>query len=58
MDNLAAFLTDVGTFLTQGVTWMKSILAVIGEEPILFVMVVATSVAGWGIGGLKRLIRL
>ena len=55
---LASFLTDVGTFLTQAITWMGSVLTVVTSNPPLMVMVLAIPIAGVAIGFLSRLIRL
>ena len=55
---LASFLTDVGSFLTQAITWMGSVLNVVTSNPPLMVMVLAIPIAGVAIGFLSRLIRL
>ena len=55
---LASFLADVGTFLTQAITWMGNVLDVVTSNPPLLVMVLAIPIAGVAIGFLSRLIRL
>lgn len=55
---LNTFLTNCGAFLTEGVTWITKVLGVVTDNAVTFVMVCAMPIVGWGIGGLKRLIRL
>ena len=52
------FLTNIGTFFTQSVTWMGDILDVVVENPALLVLVIAMPVVGFAVGLLSRLIRL
>lgn len=55
---MSAFLTEIGTFFTQSVTWLGDILDVIVQNPALLVMVIAMPVVGFAVGLLSRLIRL
>lgn len=55
---VASVSTDVGSFLTEAVSWIGEVIAVVTSNPVLFIMVVAMPVAGFGIGALRRLIRL
>lgn len=55
---MTAFLTDVGTFLTQAIAWMGDVLDVVTQNPALMVMVLGIPIAGVAIGYLSRLIRL
>jgi len=55
---MSAFLTDVGTFFTQSVTWMGDVLTEVTSTPALMVMVLAMPIVGFAVGLLSRLIRL
>lgn len=55
---MSAVLTNIGTFFTQSVTWLGDVLAIIAEEPLLLIMVIAMPVVGFAVGLLGRLIRL
>ncbi len=55
---MAEFLGSIGTFFTQAMTWMGSVLNTVVETPALLVLVIAMPVIGFAIGLLKRLIRL
>lgn len=55
---MEAILTQVGTFLTQAITWMGNVLETIVSEPALLLMVIAMPVAGFAVGLLNRLIRV
>lgn len=55
---MSAFLGDVGTFFTQAISWMSSVMTTIMGNPALTVLVLAMPIAGVSIGYLKRLIRL
>ena len=55
---MSAFLTEIGTFFTQSVTWLGDVLNVIVESPALLVLVIAMPVVGFAVGLLGRLIRL
>lgn len=55
---MSAFLTEIGTFFTQSVTWLGDVLDVIVANPALMVMVLAMPIVGFAVGLLGRLIRL
>lgn len=55
---LADFLSQIGTFFTQSVTWLGDVLDVIVTNPALLVMVIAMPIVGFAVGLLGRLIRL
>ena len=55
---MATFLSDVGTFFTQAITWMGDVLDVVVENPALLVLVIAMPVCGFAVGLLNRLIRM
>lgn len=55
---MSAFLTEIGTFFTQAVTWMGDVLDIIVQNPALLVLVIAMPVVGFAVGLLSRLIRL
>ena len=55
---MTAFLTEIGTFFTQAVTWMGDVLDVVVENPALLVLVIAMPVCGFAVGLLGRLIRM
>lgn len=55
---MAEFLTNIGTFFTQSVTWLGNILDVVTDNPALTVMVLAMPIVGFAVGLLGRLIRL
>ena len=55
---MQAFLTEVGTFFTQAITWLGNVLDVVTENPALLVLVIAMPVCGFAVGLLGRLIRL
>lgn len=55
---MSAFLTEIGTFFTQSVTWLSDVLEVVTSNPALLVMVIAMPVVGFAVGLLGRLIRL
>lgn len=55
---MTAFLTEIGTFFTQSVTWLGDILNVIVENPALTIMVLAMPIVGFAVGLLGRLVRL
>lgn len=55
---MATILTNVGTFVTEAISWMGDMVTTItatGNE-ILFVFVVAVPLCGLGVGLLNRLI--
>ncbi|MFQ6724594.1 MAG: hypothetical protein ACLRFE_04630 [Clostridia bacterium] len=55
---MSAFLTDIGTFFTQAITWLGDVLTEVTSTPALLVMVIAMPVCGFAVGLLSRLIRL
>lgn len=55
---MSAFLTEIGTFFTQSVSWLGDVLDVIVANPALMVMVLAMPIVGFAVGLLGRLIRL
>lgn len=55
---MSAFLTNIGTFFTQSVTWLGDVLEVVTNNPALTVMVLAMPIVGFAVGLLSRLIRL
>ena len=52
------FLSNIGTFFTQAVTWMGDVLDVITADPALTIMVLAMPIVGFVVGLLGRLVRL
>lgn len=55
---MQAFLTEIGTFFTQSITWLGDVLDKVTENPALLVLVIAMPVCGFAVGLLGRLIRL
>lgn len=55
---MSSFLTEIGTFFTQAITWMGDVLDVVVANPPLTVLVLAMPVCGFAVGLLSRLIRL
>lgn len=55
---MTAFLSNIGTFFTQAVTWMGDVLEVIVADPALTIMVLAMPIVGFAVGLLGRLVRL
>ena len=55
---MSAFLTEIGTFFTQSVSWLSTVLDTITSSPALMVLVIAMPVVGFAVGLLGRLIRL
>lgn len=55
---MAAFLTDIGTFLTTAISWMGDVLDTVVASPALMVLVLAMPIAGFAVGLLSRLIRM
>lgn len=55
---MTAFLTDIGTFFTQSITWLGDVLDTVTGNPALTVMVLAMPIVGFAVGLLGRLIRL
>lgn len=55
---MTSFLTNIGTFFTQAITWMADVLEAVSASPELTVMVLAMPICGFAVGLLSRLIRL
>lgn len=55
---MADFLSQIGTFFTQAITWLGNVLDVVTTEPALLVLVLAMPICGFAVGLLSRLIRL
>lgn len=55
---MSAFLTEIGTFFTQCMTWLGDVLDIVVANPALLVLVIAMPVVGFSVGLLSRLIRL
>lgn len=55
---MSSFLTEIGTFFTQAMTWMGDVLTEVTSTPALLVLVIAMPVCGFAVGLLSRLIRL
>lgn len=55
---MTAILTSIGEFFTQSITWLGDVLAVVTENPVLLIMVIAMPICGFAVGLLSRLIRL
>lgn len=55
---MTAFLSSIGEFFTQCITWLGNVLDVVTENPALLVLVIAMPVVGFAVGLLGRLIRL
>ena len=54
---MTAFLTDIGTFFTQSLTWLGSVMSTVTTNPALTVLVLAMPICGFAVGLLSRLIR-
>lgn len=55
---MSSFLTEIGTFFTQAMTWMSDVLDVVIGSPALLVLCIAMPVCGFAIGILGRLVRI
>ena len=55
---MTTFLSNIGTFFTQSITWLGEVLTKVTENPALTVMVLAMPICGFAVGLLGRLIRL
>lgn len=55
---MTTFLTDIGTFFTQAISWLSSVLSTVVSTPALLVLVIAMPVIGFAVGLLSRLIHL
>lgn len=54
---MADFLTNIGTFFTQSMTWLSDVLDVIIASPALTVLCLAMPIIGFAVGLLGRLMR-
>ena len=54
---MADFLSNIGTFFTQSMTWLSDALDVIIASPALTVMVLAMPIVGFVVGLFSRLLR-
>lgn len=55
---MTSFLSSIGEFFTQSVTWLGNVLDVVVENPALLILVIAMPIVGFAVGLLGRLIRL
>lgn len=55
---MTEFLTDIGTFFTQAIGWLGTVLNTVTGNPALTVMVLAMPICGFAVGLLSRLVRL
>lgn len=55
---MTSFLSDVGVFFTQSISWLGTVLNTVTSKPALLVMVLAMPICGFAVGLLSRLIRL
>lgn len=55
---MEAFLSTIGTFFTQSVTWLGNVLDVIIENPALTIVTFGMLIVGFVVGLLGRLVRL
>lgn len=55
---MESFLTTIGTFFTQSVTWLGDVLDTVVASPALTVMVLAMPIVGFAVGLFGRIIRL
>lgn len=55
--SLSTILSDVGSIVTQAVTWIGQYSTVITSNPLIEMFVIVSFV-GLGVGLIKRLIRL
>lgn len=55
---MQSFLSDIGTFFTQAMTWLGDVLDIIVANPVLLVLCIAMPIVGFAVGLLGRLIRL
>lgn len=55
---MAAFLGEIGTFFTQAISWLGTVLTTITGSAPLTVLCLAMPICGFAIGMLRRLVRL
>lgn len=54
---MTQLLTDIGSFFTQSVDWLGTILDTITGNPALLIMCISMPVIGFSVGLLGRLFR-
>ena len=52
---MAEFLTTIGTFFTQAITWMGDVLDAVIAHPALTVLVLAMPICGFAVGLFNRI---
>ena len=55
---MAEFLTEIGAFFTQSLTWVTEVLNVITDSPALLILCIAMPIVGFGVGLLSRMFRV
>ena len=55
---MESMISTIGQFLTGAIGWMGEVLDAVVADPALTILVLAMPIAGFGVGLLKRLIRL
>lgn len=55
---MADFLGEIGTFFTQAISWLGTVLTTVTNSAPLTVLVLAMPICGFSIGMLRRLVRL
>lgn len=55
---MSEFLTTIGTFFTQSMTWLADVLDVVVANPALTILVLAMPIVGFAVGLLRRLINM
>lgn len=55
---MEAMISNITSFVTAAIGWITDFAEMVVADPLLLLMVVTVPLAGFGIGGLKRLTRL
>ena len=55
VQTMSEFLTTIGTFFTQCITWLGDVLDVVIANPALTVLVLAMPIVGFAVGLFQRL---
>ena len=55
---MTTLLTGIGSFFTQSITWLGTVLTTITGNPALLILVIAMPVIGFSVGLLNRLIKM
>lgn len=55
---MTQMLTDIGSFFTQSVEWLGTIMDTITGDPALLIMCLAMPIIGFSVGLLGRLFRV